>query len=358
MGFGSEETEAQAKLPVVLKSHVVEVPPCENGFHGAHRVKVRVGGQGFPLVVAHGYTSESRVYLLVLGLLARWFKVIAIDLAGHGGTADLPSGRGRIEGYADLFNCTLMHLGVKKAVYVGHSLGGRVAAEAASLNPEMVAALILANSITGRPWDEMKKHNPLQALALIRQLTVDMAKLMQHLRQTDESTTLYALGFSVYRNHMRRPWRLISPGLAILNAPPSEPILWLVKENKIYTVVLWGDLDPAVSLESAQSTAEISGGHLIVVNEGGHCWPLADRRTLPQIMESELSGGLGEALDSALREMGLDPTKLTKDELEEVLYAGEALVYRLTPRPAHWLGDKQINTRPNATWQRHLPKAI
>ena len=56
-----------------------------------HRVGVAVCGQGLPVVLVHGFTAEGFLYAQTLSrLVSMGFKVIAIDMAGHGGTEGLP----------------------------------------------------------------------------------------------------------------------------------------------------------------------------------------------------------------------------------------------------------------------------
>src|SRR2546423_7192559 len=60
-----------------------------------HRIGVTVGGRGIPLVVAHGFSFAGGLYVQSLSRLASMgFRVLAVDLAGHGGSTR-PRARGR-----------------------------------------------------------------------------------------------------------------------------------------------------------------------------------------------------------------------------------------------------------------------
>src|ERR687892_232666 len=68
-----------------------------------HRVGVAVCGQGVPVVLVHGFTAEGILYAQTLSRLVRMgFKVIAVDVAGHGGTQGLPTGGEKLESYTRL----------------------------------------------------------------------------------------------------------------------------------------------------------------------------------------------------------------------------------------------------------------
>src|SRR5688500_11843020 len=105
-----------------LRRHVITL---DDG----HRVGVAVAGRGVPLVVVHGYSAEGFLYAQSLSrLVSMGFKVVAVDTAGHGATAAL-SGGGNLHGYADLLGRAVDILGIKRAVFAGHSMGGRLVAE-------------------------------------------------------------------------------------------------------------------------------------------------------------------------------------------------------------------------------------
>ena len=104
-----------------------------------------------------GPTLEAPALLLVHGLgvtshltwgpsyaaLSRHFRVIALDLPGHG-RGGRPRRRFRLEACADQAMAVLDALGVSRVVVVGYSLGGTVAKLAWRRHPERVAGLVLA----------------------------------------------------------------------------------------------------------------------------------------------------------------------------------------------------------------------
>ena len=59
-----------------------------------HEVGVAVCGRGVPLVVVHGFSAEGILYAQTLSrIVSLGFKVVAIDVAGHGATLGLPRRR-------------------------------------------------------------------------------------------------------------------------------------------------------------------------------------------------------------------------------------------------------------------------
>src|SRR3954468_15908385 len=121
-----------------------------------HRVGLAVSGRGVPLVVVHGFTAEGFLYAQTLHrLVGLGFKVIAIDMAGHGATQGLPLSGGHLGDYAELMGRVIEELGIRKAVIAGHSMGGRVTAQLAAQRPDDTIAALLIDAIVGDQWDFM-----------------------------------------------------------------------------------------------------------------------------------------------------------------------------------------------------------
>ncbi len=101
------------------------------------------GEPGAPALVAlHGVTAHGRRFRrLAEEQLASRFRVVAPDLRGHGRSEWEPPWR--IETYvADLVE-TLDDLGIRSAIFVGHSFGGRLVLELAAYAPGRVERAVL-----------------------------------------------------------------------------------------------------------------------------------------------------------------------------------------------------------------------
>ncbi|HEX7407479.1 MAG TPA: alpha/beta hydrolase [Candidatus Binatia bacterium] len=92
-----------------------------------------------PLVLCHGMWDHARSFAVLAPLLARRFRVIAIDARGHG-DSDWANGYTWAADIADLL-MVLRSLG-RPVHLVGHSKGGGQATEAAILAPVLVTKLI------------------------------------------------------------------------------------------------------------------------------------------------------------------------------------------------------------------------
>ena len=101
-------------------------------------------GAGEPLVLLHGGIGAAELWAPVLPALAAGRRVIAVDLQGHGRTADVERPF-RAETMADDIAALIGHLGLERADVMGYSLGGHVALRTAIQHPERVRRLVLVS---------------------------------------------------------------------------------------------------------------------------------------------------------------------------------------------------------------------
>ena len=116
----------------------------EIDLHG-HHVVYRVAGSGPPVVLIHGMVNSSRHWRPVAERLAREHTVIAPDLVGHGDSAT-PRGDYSLGAHAAVIRDLLAVLGIERATFVGHSLGGGIAMVYFWQFPERVERLALVSS--------------------------------------------------------------------------------------------------------------------------------------------------------------------------------------------------------------------
>ncbi|HEX4466392.1 MAG TPA: alpha/beta fold hydrolase [Solirubrobacteraceae bacterium] len=126
-------------------SPIVEPELCELQLHG-HSVAYRRAGSGDAVIVLiHGITSDSTAWRRVMPYLAERFTVIAPDLPGHG-RSDKPKGDYSLGAHASIVRDLLLVLGLERATFVGHSLGGGITLQLAYQFPERVERLVLVDS--------------------------------------------------------------------------------------------------------------------------------------------------------------------------------------------------------------------
>jgi pimeloyl-ACP methyl ester carboxylesterase len=113
-------------------------------------------GKGRVLVLLHGFLGSHEVWNEFSKKLSKRFRVITIDLPGHGKTSSIGYYHS-MEMLAQCVKTVLDHIGVRRYVIAGHSMGGYVALAFAELYPENVSGLCLFNSTSFADLDEKKK---------------------------------------------------------------------------------------------------------------------------------------------------------------------------------------------------------
>ena len=88
-------------------------------------VHYEVLGRGRPLIFVHGWLGSWRYWIPTMQALSHEYRTYAVDLWGFGDTGKRKE-RYTLDGQADLIHSFMDQLGILKAAFVGHSLGGVV----------------------------------------------------------------------------------------------------------------------------------------------------------------------------------------------------------------------------------------
>jgi pimeloyl-ACP methyl ester carboxylesterase len=309
-----------------------------------HSVSALVAGRGVPLVLVHGFAAEGLLYAQSLSrLVSMGFKVVAIDTAGHGGTAVLPRDGLELAAYSRLLGRAVDELGIRRAVFAGHSMGGRLVTELAASGPERAVAVLLVDAIVGQAWDQIVQACRLwpPLLGVFGTAAIVDTLTTISIDDTHQATKFARLWTRTAWADLSRPWQLLGPFVSVLRSPGSRPLLERLGQAGVPTFVLHGDRDFVVPLAAARDAARRSGGDLVIVKGGSHSWLLKDPETFPSIVGQLLQGRLGGAYERALVEAGLDPAAATIDEIEDAFYVPGAPVRALTPELAFARSDRQ-----------------
>jgi pimeloyl-ACP methyl ester carboxylesterase len=98
-----------------------------------------------PLVLLHGAYMTIEAMGEIVPAFAETRQVIAVELQGHGRTADVDRSL-TYEQMADDVAALLGHLGIEVADVFGYSMGGGVAFQVAIRHPEVVRKLVVASA--------------------------------------------------------------------------------------------------------------------------------------------------------------------------------------------------------------------
>src|SRR3984957_1909128 len=118
------------------------------GYAPVNGVKMyyEVHGSGEPVVLLHGaFMTITNNWTGWIGELSKTRKVIAVEMQGHGRTADIERDISS-EHLADDVAALLDHLKIPKADLIGYSMGGSVAMQCAIRHPDKVRKVVVISS--------------------------------------------------------------------------------------------------------------------------------------------------------------------------------------------------------------------
>lgn len=215
---------------------------------GGTRVAYRVLGTGPPVVLLHGLAGSGQWWARNVVALAARHLVLLLDLAGYGesrGGRPIP-----LAEETDLVGGWMERIGLERASFVGHSMGGRVATDLAAGAPGRVDRLVLVapaifpDADPPRPWRA--------GTGVVRTLPhTSPALLPRAVRDAG-------------RAGPRRLWRAARE---VLSPAPEDRLSRIGAP----TLLVWGEHDAIVPLAYGQRLARrLPDAELVVVPGAGH----------------------------------------------------------------------------------------
>src|SRR6516165_7942327 len=156
-------------LMMLMPAAAVAQQKPTTGYASVNGVKMyyEVHGSGEPVVLLHGaFMTITNNWTGWIDELAKTRKVIAVEMQGHGRTADIPRDI-TYENLADDVAALLEHLKIPQADLIGYSMGGAVAMQCAIRHPDKVRKVVVISSVFRR--DGMVK----EAIDAIPKLTAE-----------------------------------------------------------------------------------------------------------------------------------------------------------------------------------------
>lgn len=105
---------------------------------------------GKNVMLLHGWTCDSHDWSWQLPALESKYRVVAVDLRGHGRSAVMPSGAYKPADYvADIEALLVTRFAGQKFILMGHSMGAQIAARLAAQRPDLVSAIVSVDGSLG-----------------------------------------------------------------------------------------------------------------------------------------------------------------------------------------------------------------
>jgi pimeloyl-ACP methyl ester carboxylesterase len=228
------------------------------------KINYKVAGQGFPILILHGWGGSSDSWLKISEIFSQDFKIICPDLPGFGKSQKPPRIWGN-EDYCDFVFKFANELKIEKFYLIGHSFGGGLAAKFVVKYPEKVRALILCDAAIFR-----KKRR-----WSLRQLIAHfLAKLNFILGIPFFEKYVYPIARKiVYKIAGVYDYYVIKDGIMkkTFGKVVNEDLSYLLPQIKLPTLIVWGEKDSKVLLEDAFLIQKsIPNSKLEIIKKIGH----------------------------------------------------------------------------------------
>ncbi|MDE2266542.1 MAG: alpha/beta hydrolase [Alphaproteobacteria bacterium] len=242
------------------------------------RVHYRLRGpaDALVLVLLHGSNSSLFDWEPWSKNLSDRFRVVTVDLPGHGLTGAVPNGDYSEQGMAVFVKAFADKLGLGRFAIGGNSMGGGVAARFAELYPQRVTQLILVDAA-----DMQTAFGDRLPLAFRLARTPVLNRLLLHI--TPRSLVVEGLNDAIVRKAaltntlIDEYWdfaRMAGTRQATIARFQLQPDTYVrdhVGAIKVPTLVLWGEKDHLIPVAAAHAWAKaIPGAKLIVYPDTGH----------------------------------------------------------------------------------------
>jgi pimeloyl-ACP methyl ester carboxylesterase len=194
-----------------------------------------IRGTGHPLILLHGGLGAIEMFGPNLPALAKGRQLIAVDLQGHGRTADIDRPIS-VELMADDIAALIKHLGLDRPDIMGYSLGGGVALQTAIRHPEVVGRLVVVST-------------PIRRDAFYPEILAQMGPLNGAMAEAFKQTPMYELYASLAPRPGDFPKLLDKMGEAMRKDFALEKAVAGIKAT---TLIIAGDADifpPAHAVE-------------------------------------------------------------------------------------------------------------
>jgi 3-oxoadipate enol-lactonase len=243
------------------------------------------GGDGPPVILAHGFLMDREMFAPQIKALAPEFRVIAWDERGFGETEFDGEPFSYWDSAQDCLGL-LDHLGIDRAVLGGMSQGGFLSLRAALTAPERVQALVLIDTQSGTEDPErLPGYRQMQETWLQVGPVDELAQTIANLIIGDP--VLNEVWIAKWRKLPRETMR--APGDCLMG---RDDITDRIGEISCPAIVFHGTADQSIELEKGEALCQaLSGCTGVIAIDGA---PHASNLTHPD----EVNGPLREFLRS------------------------------------------------------------
>lgn len=259
------------------------------------RYNVEQCGDGFPLVLLHGFTGAASTWKPFCPIWGQHSTLLMVDLIGHGET-ESPGDIARydIKKAAMDLKAILDQLGIEKADFLGYSMGGRTAITFASQYPERVRKLVLESTTPGLVYPEDREARIQQDHKLANK--IEQEGLKQFI-DFWESIPLFQsqLNLPAEVREQIRSQRLRNEPVGLANSlrgmgTGAQPSWWdKLEDFDFETLLITGELDEKFCKIATEMASRLPNPTHLTINGCGHAIHVEEREKFGTIVSEFLS---------------------------------------------------------------------
>ena len=241
-------------------------------------------GKGTAVVLLHGFLENKTMWRELVPSLAEKNRVISIDLLGHGET-DCLGYIHSMEENAEIVNAILSHLRIRKAIFIGHSMGGYVALAFAELHINKVKGLVLLNS-TALEDSVERKINRDRAIKAVKQNYINFVRMsIANLFSENNRNRLENEIEKVKLEALKTPLQGIVASLEGMKIRKDRQ--FILKETDFPKLLILGEKDGVLLYKDNASQIEATNTELISLPDG-HMSHIENKVELEKVIASFL----------------------------------------------------------------------
>jgi pimeloyl-ACP methyl ester carboxylesterase len=232
-------------------------------------LKVVDEGTGMPVILLHGYLESSGIWQSFSDELKKQFRIIRIDLPGHGESGILHKIH-TMEMMAETTRFVLDALFIDKCVLIGHSMGGYVSLAFAENYPERLLGFSLFHSTPFADAEEKKQARD-REIELVKQHKKDLL-INKNVPELFAGDNLDLLKEEVDRIKMIAQRTSEEGIIAALEGMKSRPDRSeIVEKSTVPFMLILGRKDNHISYDTVKSKLKLNqSGELFVLENSGH----------------------------------------------------------------------------------------
>ena len=230
------------------------------------KMHYEISGKGSPLLFIHGLGSSSIDWKPQTQEFSKDYKVITVDLRGHGKT-DKPKGPYSIQVFAEDVALLLKSVSAAPAHIVGLSMGAAVAFHLALDHPDVVRTICISNMSAAMPVKTLQqKKNYYKRVLIVRLLG------MKKMGSVIASNVFLKPHQKPLRDKLMERWTKNpkKPYLAALSALKNWSVMERISSITCPVLVIHSEYDYSPLVHKKRYTALIPDAELVEIPDSGH----------------------------------------------------------------------------------------